>query len=343
MRLPGLVDMHVHLRDPGQTHKEDFYSGTSAALAGGFTRVFDMPNNAVPVTTLAILDDKVASAQEQIVSDVGFYFTSNGENLREFPRIVQRVRGLKLYLNGTTGKEKVDMATLLKIFKAWASPKPILLHAGGHVIGRALELAQTTGQNVHICHVAGRAELESIVAAKRSGIKVTCGVTPHHLFLNEHDAKRLGTYGRVHPELQSQSDQDYLWEHLGDIDAVESDHAPHTRAEKEAGALGFPGLETTLPLLLEAEREGRLSRDDVLGLLVYGPMSILGLEPERDTFIEVDPVEYEISDRRLKTKAAWTPYNEMIGFGRVKRVTLRGIVAYEDGAVLADPGSGRLL
>jgi carbamoyl-phosphate synthase/aspartate carbamoyltransferase/dihydroorotase len=288
------------------------------------------------------LDEKRASAAGQVVSDIGFHFGSLGDNLDEFPKVMDKVRGLKLYLNVTTGGYKIDTDYLMKIFKAWASPKPILLHAEADVIVTALEVAKTTGQKVHVCHVSQRSELEPILKARAEGVKVTCGVTPHHLFLTDEDARRMGNFGSVKPELKPQADQDYLWEHLSDVDVIESDHAPHTVAEKEAGTFGFPGLETTLPLVLQAEREGRLTRDDVLAKLVTGPRAVLGLD-EQDAVVEVEPVEFEIGDKGLQTKAAWTPFKGKTGFGRVKRVTLRGTKVYEDGKVLAAPGSGRLI
>src|SRR5476649_1575542 len=121
IRLPGLIDIHVHLRDPGQTHKEDFLSGSSAALAGGFTRVFDMPNNATPITSPESLDEKITTARQKVVCDMGFYYGSLGDNLESFKDVMDRVRGLKLYLNVTTGGYKIDTDYLTKIYTAWHS------------------------------------------------------------------------------------------------------------------------------------------------------------------------------------------------------------------------------
>src|SRR5689334_5358828 len=112
--LPGLVDVHVHLREPGQTHKEDFYTGTSAALAGGYTAVFDMPNNAEPITTVARLKEKINLAKQKTVCDIGFHFGSLGDNLSEFAEAREMASGLKLYLNVTTGNYLLDPAHLLK-------------------------------------------------------------------------------------------------------------------------------------------------------------------------------------------------------------------------------------
>jgi len=341
--LPGLVDIHVHLRDPGQTHKEDFLTGTSAALAGGFTDIFDMPNNLEPITSEERLDAKITSAKQQIVCDLGFHFGSLGDNLDVFKKVQDRVSGLKLYLNVTTGNFLISPEYLTKIFKAWDSPKPILVHAEADVIETVLKVTAETGQKTHVAHVSCRAELEPIIKAKGAGLPVTCGVTPHHLFLNEKDEERLGNYGRMKPALKPQSDLDYLWDNLDQMDVIESDHAPHTHAEKDDGAFGVPGLETTLPLLLQAEREGRLSRDDIIAKCADNPRKILSLKADPTTFVEVDPIEFEISNDNLQTKCGWTPFAGQTGFGKVKSVTLHGKVVYKDGVVIAKPGSGRLI
>ncbi len=117
--LPGLIDPHVHLRDPGQTWKEDFHTGTSAALAGGFTTILDMPNNKIPIITSKRLNEKIKIAKEKIVCDVGFYFGSLGDNLDQFEKVSKKILGLKLYLNQTTGNFLVDKKMLKKIFIAW--------------------------------------------------------------------------------------------------------------------------------------------------------------------------------------------------------------------------------
>ncbi len=180
--LPGLIDPHVHLRDPGQTHKEDFLSGTSAALAGGFTTVLDMPNNSVPITTLDLLEAKIAGAKSQVVCDIGFHFGTLGDNFEEFPKVINKVTGLKIYLNVTTGGFIIDKAKLLDIYRAWPGNKPILLHAEDDVSDLVWETLRATRKPTHICHVSSQAELELVIKAKDAGLPMTCGVTPHHLF-----------------------------------------------------------------------------------------------------------------------------------------------------------------
>jgi dihydroorotase len=343
--LPGLIDPHVHLRDPGQTHKEDFLTGTSAALAGGFTTVLDMPNNAEPITTLARLEAKIASARQQAVSDIGFHFGTLGDNFDEFPKVSDKVKGLKIYLNVTTGGFIIDKSKLLEIYQAWPSDKPILLHAEEDVSDLVEATLKAAPKRSHLCHLSSRAELEFIIRAKDAGLPITCGVTPHHLFLTDKDADRLGPYGYMKPFLKPQADQDFLWSHLDYIDIVESDHAPHTKAEKDSNKppFGVPGLETTLPLLLTAQAEGRLTQDRLLELLYSNSAAIFDIKGDDSTAVEVDMSEYEIKNEELLTKAGWSPFAGRRVIGKVKKVTLHGDTAFENGQVLAKPGSGRIL
>lgn len=341
--LPGLIDPHVHLRDPGQTHKEDFTTGTSAALAGGFTAVLDMPNNAEPIFTIERLKAKIALAKEKAVSDIGFYFGSQGENLDEFAEASELAVGLKLYLNLTTGNFLMDPSYLKKIYAAWPAHLPVLLHAEEDVIDIAMESLKDLNRPVHVCHMPSREILEKIIKAKQAGLPVTCGVTPHHLFLNDQDTERLGMYGQMKPSLKPQADVDFLWEHMDDIDMFESDHAPHTHDEKKEGAFGVPGLETTLPLLLAAERDGKITREQIIDKCHTRPAELLNILTDETTKVEVSMEEYEIQNEGLKTKCGWTPFAGRKVIGKVQTVYLRGDKVFENGKVLAQPGSGQVI
>jgi dihydroorotase len=343
--LPGLIDPHVHLRDPGQAEKEDFLSGTSAALAGGYVAVLDMPNNVEPITTLARLENKIARAKSQAVSDIGFHFGTLGDNFDEFPKVIDKIKGLKIYLNVTTGGFIIDKTKLLEIYKAWPSAKPILLHAEEDVSELVWDTLKSTKKTTHMCHVSSRKELEFVMRAKDAGLPISCGVTPHHLFLNDKDAERLGAYGHMKPYLKPQEDQDFLWQHLDYVDVIESDHAPHTKAEKESASppFGVPGLETTLPLMLTAEAKGKLSRAQLLDRLHNNPARIFGITPDETTYIEVDMNEYEINNKDLLTKCGWSPFAGKHVVGKVTRVVLRDTAVFENGQVLANPGSGSIL
>lgn len=341
--LPGLIDPHVHLRDPGQTEKEDFTTGTSAALAGGFTAVLDMPNNAEPIFTVERLKEKIELAKQKAVCDIGFYYGSQGDNLDTFTEAAEHAVGLKLYLNVTTGNFLMDPMHLKKIYAAWPAHLPVLLHAEEDVIDIAVQSLGGLDRPVHICHMPSREILEKIIQAKQAGLPVTCGVTPHHLFLNEGDAKKLGVYGQMKPSLKQQADVDFLWKHLEDIDLFESDHAPHTHEQKQEGAFGVPGLETTLPLLLTAEKEGKITREQIIDKCHNRALQIFNLKADDTTQVEVAMGEYELSNDGLQTKCGWTPFAGRRVIGKVQKVTIRGSVVYENGQVLAKPGSGQII
>lgn len=347
LTLPGLIDIHVHLRDPGQTHKEDFYTGTAAALAGGFTAVFDMPNNVTPITTRERLDEKITIAKTKAVCDIGFYFGSLGDNFEEFNTVAADVMGLKLYLNMTTGGFIISEESMTRIYEAWPSKQPILLHAEEDQISMVLAAIRKTGKKSHFCHVSSQNELQQIIKAKEEGLPVTCGVCPHHLFLTQADVSGLGAYARMKPELKAISDKEFLWKNLRFIDVIESDHAPHTREEKDSPnpPSGVPGLETTLPLLITAatRRKPRLTIDDIIRLCHTMPRQILGLPKQENTTVTVDMAEYEIQNETLQSKCKWTPFVGWNVRGKVVAVQLRGAMVYKDGALLVAPGTGSII
>jgi len=345
IKLPGLIDPHVHLRDPGQTEKEDFFSGTSAALAGGFTTVLDMPNNKIPITTSERLDEKVKTAKEKIVCDIGFYFGSLGDNLDEFKKVKDKVKGLKLYLNETTGNFLIDKQKLQKIFEIWDG-SPILLHAEDDAVEFVIQTVKKTGKRAHFCHISTASDLKQIMNAKGEGLPLSCGVTPHHMFLTEHDTKKLGAFGKMKPYLKSKTDVEFLWKNLNYIDVVESDHAPHTLDEKRGpnAPFGVPGLETTLPLLLTAVSEQRLTTEDIVRLCHSNPSKIFNIPSDQKTYIEVDPnSSFTIHNSKLHTKCKWSPFDGWKVKGKVERVFIRGKKMFENGEVLAKRGSGKIL
>ena len=337
LRLPGLVDVHVHLREPGQTAKEDFSTGTRAALAGGFTTVCDMPNNAEPITTPERLEAKIALASKKAVCDIGFHYGTLGDNLDTFAQAAKHAVGLKVYLNNTTGGYTLDPARLKEIYAAWPREQVVLLHTEEDTIDIAIESLEGLDRPVHVCHMPSRAVLEKIIAAKQKGLPVTCGVTPHHLFLTEEDVPRLGVYGKMKPPLQSRADQEFLWAHLSDIDIFESDHAPHTHEDKAAGAFGVPNLETTLPLLLKARAEGKITLEQIIDKCHTKPSEIFGLSTDESTYVEVKMEPYVIQNEGLQTKCGWSPFAGTEVPGRVQKVVLHGATVYENGEFLAVP------
>ena len=373
IRIPGLIDAHVHLREPGYTHKEDFYTGTAAALAGGVTAVLDMPNTAPPTDTPERFAEKAALAASKAVCDVGLFVGATTDKLDAYLPIAQRACGLKIYVSETFGSLRIeDLGLLHRFFRSWGgkvaggrwqvaggdpmlptpqSPfavrrSPIAVHAEELMLPVCLNLSHLYDVPLHIVHVTRRSEIELIRRAKERGYPVTCEVTPHHLFLSSDDLPRLGTRGDMRPRLASPDDVAALWENLPVVDIFATDHAPHTLAEKAQATPppGVPGVETLLPLLLTAVHDGRLSLDDILLRCVENPRRIYSLPEQPDTFVDVDvDARYELSDGNQHTKARWTPFAGTSVFGRVEQVILRGQVAYDGDRILVEPGSGEVL
>ncbi|NXG91374.1 PYR1 protein, partial [Stercorarius parasiticus] len=346
IRLPGLIDVHVHLREPGGTHKEDFASGTAAALAGGVTMVCAMPNTSPAITDAAsfALAQKLAEAGARC--DFALFLGASSENAGSLGTLAGAAAGLKMYLNDTFSSLRMDDVSLwMEHFEQWPRHLPVVAHAEQQTVAAVLMVAQLYQRPVHICHVARREEILLIKAAKQKGVPVTCEVAPHHLFLSQDDLGRLGE-GRaaVRPALGTRQDVEALWENMDTIDCFATDHAPHTLEEKQGQEPppGYPGLETMLPLLLTAVSEGRLTVEDIIQRLYENPRKIFGLPAQEDTYVEVD-LEHEwiIPSYTAFSKARWTPFEGMKVKGTVRRVVLRGEVAYIDGQVLVPPGYGQ--
>lgn len=339
MQLPGMADVHVHMRVPGGEHKEDYRTGSAAALAGGFTTLMAMPNTNPPICTLQEWQIAQQKASAESLCDVIVFVGASITHKEELPELGRHAPALKLYLDLTYGELQVQgWENISQIAQLWPREKVLALHAEGDSVKIGIDLAEKYHRRVHFCHISRREEIEWIARAKGQGLPVTCEVTPHHLFLNEEDAKRLGPLGDMRPHLARQSDVDALWAHINStIDCVASDHAPHTLAEKQDSRNsppGVPGLESTLPLLLTAACEGRLSYERLVTLLAENPRRIYGLPAQTATWVEVDPQShYLFPDHDLYTKCGWSPFSGIPMRGRIRRVILRGKEVVKDGVV----------
>lgn len=333
--FPGLIDVHTHLREPGAIQKEDFETGSKAAIAGGFTLVLDMPNNPIPTVTPQALQEKMDLAKGRIYSDVGFHFGASAKSIQYFTEVKDKVFGLKVYMNQTTGDLLMeDDKTLEAVFSSWPKEKIIMVHAEGETLQKAIALTKRFNNKLHVCHVSLKREIELIKAAKAEGLQISCEVTCHHLFLKDTDVSRLGSYGMMKPPLESAEDQEALWQAVSDgtIDVIASDHAPHTKEEKqgEKPVFGVPGLETSLSLLLTAVNEGRITLERLIELIYTNPKKIFSIPEQENTYVEVDMEEsYVIEDKNLQTKCGWTPFAGMKVTGRVKKVVLRDQLVYD--------------
>ncbi len=348
LTLPGMLDPHVHLRGLDWAHKGTFASETAAAVAGGYWAVLDMPNTAPSTIDRAALVAKKRAIRAEAVCDWGLYFgASQSDNTAEFAAVAGQVCGLKIYNNATTGTLLIeDQALRERIYRAWPAYRRIAVHAEGQTVADILALVRITRTPTHFCHISTAEEITLLRAAKAEGLPVSVGVTPHHLFLTDADVRTLGALGRMKPELKTQADQDALWAAVNDgtVDVVESDHAPHTLAEKQADPApsGVPGLETTLPLLLTAAHQGRLTLDRIVDLVALRPQQIFELVPPPQTYTVVDlDAAYTIHRDVLHTLCGWSPFEGMQVTGRVVEVWIRGRQVFDGERILAEPGSGK--
>jgi len=341
LELPGLVDVHVHLREPGGMQKEDLKTGTRAAVAGGYTQILDMPNNTPPTVEPQALEDKIKRTKGRIYCDLGFNFGATAISSQHFQKVYKKVFGLKVYMSKTTGPLLVDKRVNQElIFKSWRSPLPIMVHAQGKIIEDAIKLAKKFKKRIHICHVTTN-QLAAIQKAKKEGLEITCEVCPHHLFLNQDDIKRLGYLGMMKPPLLSKKDQEKLWPNIDKIDMISTDHAPHTLEEKHDQSepkFGVPGLETTLPLMLSAVNKGLITLQRLTEMLTTNPRKIFRLPDQPKTYIVVDTSKtYKISNKNLFTKCGWTPFVGLEGKGKVQKVVLRGQTIFENDKFIGNP------
>jgi dihydroorotase len=342
--LPGMVDVHVHLRQPGFGHKETWASGTRSAAAGGVTTVVDQPNTDPPTVDGPAFDRKRSLADEALV-DFGINGGVTGDwdpdSLFDRPLFALG----EVFLADSTGEMGIDESLFVDALeRARAEGVPVTVHAEDESLfdlsarertdadawsayrradaeiaatRRACRLAADRDTRVHIAHASTP---ESIDAAARAGS--TCEVTPHHMLLSRRDLDELGTHGRMNPPIRRERHRRKLFERVvdGTVDVVATDHAPHTREEKNAGIWeapsGVPGVETALPLLLAQARQGTLGFDRVRDLTARNPAAIFDL-PHKGTVSEgthadlvlVDPdgVE-EIRASDLHTNCGWTPF-----------------------------------
>lgn len=310
--LPGLIDAHVHMREPGQSYKEDWETGSKAAVAGGVTTVFDMPNNQPPVLTVKDLDAKRELISGRSYCNYGLYIGFNGKNISEINK-AKNIAGVKVYAATSTGNMMVGGGDIEKLFKK--CKKTIVVHAEDEACiaentekylaefdGREIdpsihskirspecaakavkfvcELAKNSGHKLHVAHVSSDQEIAVILEYRDSG--VTCEVSPHHLLLSEDDYAQLQNFIKVNPPVRSRTNVFGMWKALkfGEIDIVATDHAPHTFVEKQQGYMqapsGMPELETLLPIMLNAVNSEGLEVKELVKLCCEGPAKLFG-------------------------------------------------------------------
>lgn len=402
--LPGVIDVHVHLRDPGYTHKEDFTTGTKAAAAGGITFVGDMPNVKPTLNTFDRFIKHKENAEGKAVVD--YSHNPSGTVLGEISKIAEeRPLSFKIFQMSDIGREYPHMpgigvdddGQLLQLFQEIAKTGiPVQVHPWNQSIwdavtkecweqgkfdaqsyGRAVRehdsiifdsaistllfLQEASGVKLHILHVSSKRGIDMISEAKARGRPVTYEVNPHDVFLYNkwENIERLGPYalGWWVPE----SDGRETWEALvdGRADIIATDHAPHTKEEKEVGWKemwkapgGTPALEWYLSLFLTEVNKGRMSLERLVQLTSESPAKIFQVYPQKGAIqvgSDADLVLVDmkkkgvLSDDEMYTKCGWNPYAGMRVQGAPVQTIVRGVVVMEDGEVIEKPGHGKYI
>ena len=388
--FPGGVDEHVHMREPGLTHKEDFSSGTKAAAAGGITTILEMPNTLPPVDSPERLSSKREALRGKAYVDFGLYGVLHDGNVDELTDMWREgAVGFKVFLGPTTGDlpapndaslyEAMNLSArhgftlafhaenrdLVKYFtekvkasdrrdyEAHADSRPSICEE--EAVSRLIIFAKRTGAKVLIVHVSAKESVELLREARARGLRVWGETCPHYLLLTREAHKRYGALVKVNPPLRDEEDRRALWKALRDdaIRTVGSDHAPHTPEEKSGdiwrAQAGFIGVETMLPILLDASFKGLISLEKTASLASYWPARIFGLYPRKGSIevggdgdlIIVDPHgETKIDAGRLHSKHKLTPFDGMRLRGRIRYTILRGVVVAEDGELRVESPIG---
>ena len=390
--LPGAIDVHVHFRDPGYPHKEDFASGTAAAAFGGVTTVFDMPNTIPPTGTPDVLAIKHRMAAGKAHVDFGLYGLLGEDTIAHVPELAKSVIGFKLYMGNTFGKIATpSTGAMLEAFEVVApTGKRISLHAEtnsimerresrmrqvgrtdplAHIasrpavvaveaVSRAAILAEWTGARIHILHISSAEELRPLREAKARGVDITGETCPHYVLLSTDDYARFAGVIRVNPPVREARNQQPLWDALvdGTIDAIATDHAPHSTEEKTRNDIwtvdcGFPGVETQMPLMLNEVNAGRFSITEYVRWSAANPAKIWGLYPQKgviapgaDADIAIVDLahEWSIDDAKLQSLSKITPFHGRRVKGLPIHTLVRGRFVMKDRTLmLGTRGWGR--
>ena len=374
--LPGVMDTQVHFREPGNEHKEDLATGSLAAILGGVTAVFEMPNTAPPTTTRAAIEDKLSRAKGRMHCDHAFYVGATPANIGALAELERMpgVCGVKAFLGSSTGtlllNKEEDILAMLK-----AGRRRVAVHsededrmiARKHLAERGrpdthpiwrdaesarmstervLRLAKQAGRRLHVLHITTGDEIPLLAGAKDF---CTAETTPQHLTLSAPECyERLGTYAQMNPPIRDESHRQALWAAVTDgiIDVIGSDHAPHTREEKNRvypdTPSGMPGVQTLATILLDHVNKGRLTLQRFIDLTASGPQRIFGIAGkgriacgyDADFTIVDMGMSRKIENKWIASRCGWTPFDGMTTKGWPVATILRGTAVMRDFAVV---------
>jgi len=378
--LPGVIDTQVHFREPGNEHKEDLETGSLSAVMGGVTGVFEMPNTNPLTTSRETFEDKIARATGRMHCDFAFYVGGTHENVGELA-VLEKLpgcAGIKVFMGSSTGSLLVaDDAGVEAILRsitrraAFHSEDEYRLESRKHLRAegdpsshpvwrdveaalnctrRLVAIARRTGRRIHVLHISTAEEMEFLADHKDVA---SVEVTPHHLTLDETAYARLGTYVQMNPPVRDAAHRAGIWKGVdnGVADIIGSDHAPHTRAEKDkpypASPSGMTGVQTLVPVMLDHVNAGRMSLARFVDMTSAGPNRLFGIANKGRIAVGYDAdltiVDLKrretITDDWVASRAGWTPYNGVSVTGWPVGTILRGRTVMWQGE-LVTPATG---
>jgi dihydroorotase len=349
--LPGVIDTQVHFREPGMEQKEDLETGSRAAVVGGVTAVFEMPNTKPLTTSPDTLSDKIERARHRMFCDFAFYVGGTRENVEDIPTLenLQGSAGIKVFMGASTGDLLVeDEPSLDRIIARIrrraafhsedearlreraglrrhgdASSHPVWRDEVAAMIAtdRLVRLAETHRKRIHVLHISTAEEIDFLGRHKEWA---SVEVTPHHLTLVAPDCyERLGTFAQMNPPVRDERHRQAIWDGIasGVVDVLGSDHAPHTREEKEhpypESHSGMTGVQTLVPIMLDHVNAGRLSLTRFVDLTSHGPARLFGIRGKGRLAVGYDADLTVVDMKRTETithnwiqsRSRWTPYD----------------------------------
>jgi len=384
MVLPGVIDTQVHFREPGANDAENLESGSRAAIAGGITSVFEMPNTNPPTSTFKEFNNKIIAAKNRMFCNYAFYFGATPDNMKELASVnsLEGCCGVKLFAGSSTGNllvsQEKDIEKVIsnssKIISVHSEDENILLSrkkfikegdVTSHPVWRneecALEstkrvvrIAQKYKKKIHILHVSTKEEID-FFSEKRDG--VTFEITPQHLTLFAPDCyEKLKTFSQMNPPIRSKDHYDRLWDAVKNslVSTIGSDHAPHTKAEKNKkyplSPSGMPGVQTLLPIMLDHVNKGKLKIEKLIKLVCENPCDLFGIKNkgyikenyDADLTIVDMSKEVVIKDSWIESKCGWTPFNNYKVKGFPVATIVNGEIVMENNKIIS-PAKGKPL
>lgn len=373
--IPGVIDPQVHFREPGFTHKEDLHTGSCAAAAGGVTTFFDMPNTRPAITTLKDLEEKKLTAAQKCVVNYGFFIGATPSNI-EVLNAAQNVCGIKIFMGSSTGDLLVNKEEDLdRIFGN--GHRLIAVHAENEEIMQdnrnmlsgisqvsihprirdeaaalkaselAVKLSLKYQRRLHILHLTTEEETQMLHRLPRDH-KISAEVCPQHFILTAPECyERLGTRAQMNPPLRTPRHANALWNALKDgiIECIATDHAPHTTEEKDQpygqAPSGMPGVETSLPLMLDRVNQGLCSLEEVVQWMCEAPARLYKVRNKGRIEVGYDAdlvlvdmkLKKTVTNGQLFTKVNWSPYHNMELRGWPVHTIVHGQTVFSDGKI----------